>query len=64
MSKRPTFEGAVEWIALNDDISGYETPEELAGCISVALVADLFEEDAEFVAREVMRVASEIEFNK
>ena len=52
-AKRATLGAAVLWIAQNDAPGDKEKPSELAGYISVVLVADLFGKSAADVARLV-----------
>ena len=58
--KRASYRHAVSWIAVND-APGDELDElELAGFISVLLVADVFAVEAERVAGDVLRVRRRI----
>jgi hypothetical protein len=52
----PTYGAAVLWIAENDAPGDRHGPGELAGYISVALVADLFGKDQRQVAFDVHSV--------
>lgn len=62
MSRRASYRQAVEWIAANDSSADLLTdgPEEVAGYISVALVADIFGKDRLDVAKAVQRKAREL----
>ena len=53
MTKRPSYTGAVEWIARNDEPTARY--EQLIDLISVVLVADLFGIEAAKVAADVER---------
>jgi len=53
--KRPSYKHAVEWIALNDNAGNGDTEEEIAGYISTALVADIFDISTERVASDVAK---------
>ena len=44
---------AIAWIALNDNPGGDDDIDDIASYISTMLVADLFEEKAEKVARDI-----------
>lgn len=57
--KRPSYRMAVEWAALNDE-SAATDPEEVAGTISVCLVADIFGLDVARVVRDVLRVRARV----
>jgi hypothetical protein len=46
---------AVEWIVLNDSPGDDDPPEELAGFVSVVLVADLFGKEPIDIARRVYK---------
>ena len=48
------YKFAVEWIAVNDEVTLYKT-EEIEEQISVQLVADLFEKQPSEVARAVLK---------
>lgn len=52
--KRPTLQAAVEWIAHNDAPADEHTLDELAGLLTVVLVADLFGVEPETVAQAVL----------
>jgi hypothetical protein len=54
--KRASYREAVEWIALNDSAGDDDPPEILSGLVTVCLIADLFGESTERVARDVIRV--------
>jgi hypothetical protein len=51
---RASYRHGVEWIALNDEANETEA-DEMAGLISVGLLADLFDKDPLDVARAVIR---------
>jgi hypothetical protein len=51
--KRASYKQAVQWITDNDSAGDNDPVDELAGLISVLLVADIFAVDARKVARDV-----------
>lgn len=51
--KKISLDAGVAWIAENDDTSG--APHEVAGLISVLLLADLFGKSPASVAKRVIR---------
>lgn len=52
-NNRPTFRSAVEWVALNDNSGNGDSEDVIASYISVALVADLYGSQIEYVAKRV-----------
>lgn len=55
LTKRASYREGVAWIAYEDNLGDDEGVEELAGYISVLLLADLFGVSGEKVARDVYR---------
>jgi hypothetical protein len=54
MSVRASYRHGIDWIAFNDDATILDVPQ-LAGMLTVALLADLFGKDAEQVAADIIR---------
>lgn len=53
--KRASYRAGVEWIALEDDPDAGDDVDNIEGCISVCLLADLFGIDPHRVAVDVAR---------
>jgi hypothetical protein len=47
------YKFAIQWIALNDANGDDQAPEQLAGYVSVVLVADIYGKDQDEVAKDV-----------
>ncbi len=62
-TKRPSYKRAIEIIALNDE-PGITDPMDIAGMISVQLVADLWGKDAEDVALAVSKFRIRLDASK
>lgn len=55
--KRASYRKGVQWIADNDNPADrHQALEDIAGYISVLLLADLFSVEADRVARDVYRI--------
>lgn len=56
MSKRASYRAGVAWIAWNDSAGEADAlvPEDVAGLISVGLLADLFGKDTLDVAKDIV----------
>jgi hypothetical protein len=53
-NSQPRYVDAVDWIAQNDNPGDDDAAAEIAGYVTVIMVADLFNKSAEQVAREVL----------
>mgnify|MGYP007049926759 CR=1 FL=1 len=61
---KPSLRSAIEWIAQNDNSGNGDSEEEIAGYVSTALIADLFNKDQNILAKKIANKRQELGGNQ